>query len=925
MFSKSTLCFVFFLCFFLKLQAQQFVPEITNYSLNDYAFDTQNWGIDVNDDGIVFVANNAGLLVFNGQKWEKYYLPNRTIMRSVLCVGDRVYTGSYEEFGYWTKDYLGKYNYNSLVTALEKSVTISDEQFWQIIHHKGYVLFKSFSKGVYVYDGTKVNHIEGSFGTYDMCVYDDKVLFANRIKGIIEYKNNGVIPFNIIGSNNSFLSVNNLATISGKLFIFDLLKGGFLFDNESKKIDSLPQKLNSFLQNNILNKATFVSKSKLALGTIKKGIVIYDLAQRTTQFIHGELGMQNNTVLGLKNHNKNLWVALDNGLSRININSPIHFYTENSGNLGTVYDVAFFENSYYLGSNTGVYTFTEDNQLRLIEGLEDHVWNISATKEELLIGHNNGCFLVQKGKLIKRISEIGVFCTVKIPNKEEAYLQGTYYGINFLKKENENWNSIEIEGISFLVNNIVFESQYVIWASHPHKGLHRIELNRDYTRAIKSTYYGDHESFHQYKTNIHEVNDTILFYNSNKWFQYFKGKDSIGLSNKFQKLNEKDFIGEENNEGGWFINRSDVEAITYYDSKNQEVLKIDATEIKNRAVSKYEKIIIKDDSLRILNLNNGFAVFNINELKKQKATIIKPPAIDKIYSSRKQFSINDSILDFPFKDAQYLSFEIYTPEQYENNHLYTLSGKIKQKELVKNGKLIMQNMDYGDYVLSLANVELDNKEGTALNNFKFRVLPPWYLSTVMKTIYFLLFIGVLFLIYRINKTRIRRQQLILKRAHIRETQKRINQLESENLEKEVKTKKRELINSTDSIIRKNETIMVLLNELERLTEFSPNLYRTKKILTTSKKDISSNNDWKVFESNFNELNREFFKKLTTIQPKLTTKDLRLCAYINTGLTSKKIAPLMGISLRGVELHRYRLRKKLEIPSNDNLANFLRSI
>ena len=118
--------------------------------------------------------------------------------------------------------------------------------------------------------------------------------------------------------------------------------------------------------------------------------------------------------------------------------------------------------------------------------------------------------------------------------------------------------------------------------------------------------------------------------------------------------------------------------------------------------------------------------------------------------------------------------------------------------------------------------------------------------------------------------------------------------------------------------------MVLRNELIRIAESNPKISKTKKILEISKNEVQSFKDWKIFESNFNELNQDFFKKLIAIQPKLTTKDLRLCAYIKTGLTSKKIAPLIGISVRGVELQRYRLKKKLNVSANDNIASFLKN-
>lgn len=77
-----------------------------------------------------------------------------------------------------------------------------------------------------------------------------------------------------------------------------------------------------------------------------------------------------------------------------------------------------------------------------------------------------------------------------------------------------------------------------------------------------------------------------------------------------------------------------------------------------------------------------------------------------------------------------------------------------------------------------------------------------------------------------------------------------------------------------------------------------------------------------FETNFNELHEDFFKDILKNYPKLTSKDLKLCSYLKMNLTSKEIAPLMGISVRGVEVHRYRLRKKMGLNKKENLTNFL---
>ena len=102
-----------------------------------------------------------------------------------------------------------------------------------------------------------------------------------------------------------------------------------------------------------------------------------------------------------------------------------------------------------------------------------------------------------------------------------------------------------------------------------------------------------------------------------------------------------------------------------------------------------------------------------------------------------------------------------------------------------------------------------------------------------------------------------------------------------------------------------------------------------KVKSEIKKSIKINainkHEWEIFESNLNQVNDEFIIKLNKKYPKLTSKDIKLCIYLKMNLSSKEIAPLMNITFRGVELHRYRLRKKLEINQDENLNKLMLSL
>jgi DNA-binding CsgD family transcriptional regulator len=97
------------------------------------------------------------------------------------------------------------------------------------------------------------------------------------------------------------------------------------------------------------------------------------------------------------------------------------------------------------------------------------------------------------------------------------------------------------------------------------------------------------------------------------------------------------------------------------------------------------------------------------------------------------------------------------------------------------------------------------------------------------------------------------------------------------------------------------------------------------LLKKINKEIDNKQQKQVFETYFDEVHEEFFKRLKGKYPEISPREMRLCAYIRMDLTSKEIAVLLNITDRGVEISRYRLRKKLELPRETNLSTFLSNI
>ncbi|MEL6538902.1 MAG: hypothetical protein AAFQ98_26030 [Bacteroidota bacterium] len=152
----------------------------------------------------------------------------------------------------------------------------------------------------------------------------------------------------------------------------------------------------------------------------------------------------------------------------------------------------------------------------------------------------------------------------------------------------------------------------------------------------------------------------------------------------------------------------------------------------------------------------------------------------------------------------------------------------------------------------------------------------------------------------------------------------LHELEVSRLQSDLEQKQQELTASTTHLMRLNQTIGEMKEQLAtiNLTDrkgAEKQLHRlSHEVATLAQPD----EHWTHFEMLFNETHDDYIQRLKARFRSLTIRDLRLCSYLRLNLTSKEIAPLMGISYRAIEAMRYRVRKKLGLSTDDNLTAFL---
>lgn len=150
-------------------------------------------------------------------------------------------------------------------------------------------------------------------------------------------------------------------------------------------------------------------------------------------------------------------------------------------------------------------------------------------------------------------------------------------------------------------------------------------------------------------------------------------------------------------------------------------------------------------------------------------------------------------------------------------------------------------------------------------------------------------------------------------------QQKINDLQKNELEHS----KRELATSTLQILNKNKILSEIKETLEKI---KPNNSEVKEVVKNVSKKVKDNinldEDWEQFKMHFEKVNIGFFEKLQKQHPELSAGDLKVCAYIKINLSSKEIAQIMNISIDGINKRLYRIRKKINLSTENKLSAYL---
>lgn len=950
-------------CFPLYAQHTLGIPDIVNFSKQQYQSGTQNWDIRQDSNGIMYFANNDGLLTYNGSFWRTYKLPDRTHLRSIGIAADgKIYIGGQDNIGYFLPDVNGNLTYhslNELVPAAERSIG----EVWDIITYKNDVFFRARRKILRLSNQSITVYKLGKEWRY-MDVANGRLIAQDAEIGICAYEQNQWKTV-VTGSElPADFYVTSMLRLSADSTLLTTLKHG-IYVFTGNRLTRLNNPALATLSGARPYASCTINTTYLLIATRLDGCFVVTRKGDVIQHFSKGEGLQNNDVLcSYIDRDQNLWLGLDNGIDFIAYNNAIkHIYPDNRSTVAG-YSSVIYHNSLYLATSGGLYQAPLDtakdisfanSSFHLVSNTGGQVWNVSVLNDRLLMGHHEGAFLIENNTARLFASNGGYWSFLPIED-ENGHLQilgGGYYGINRFdvnKLYDTPAVQYNFESSRFLQ---VDEANKYIWVAHPYKGLYRIAYRHRFAESVLPFPAGQ-APLGLNNNFLFKIKGKIVLTSEHGVFEYDTRSEKFVASAFFNQLFQKmriSYLREDKAGNIWFVSGWNAGVI---DLSGKAPQLIYIPELYNQLVTGFENMNPIDANNVLIGSERGF--FHINyQAYKNNANRPIPVFISLVKAMGKK----DTLLFGGYAVNPHTPQIAYSSNSFRFEYASTLYGHQKSMEYSYwlegfddnwSGWSAKPEKEYtgllaGTYTFHVK-ARANQNSKSVVSSYTFTVLPPWYRSWWAYTVYTLLFLTLVLTVHTYQHNRYLQQQqkklTAQQQKHQEEQQqlqyiqeienskkeREIVELKNANLNADIEHKNSELASKAMNLVQKSEMLSSIKEELLRLQAtdvISKDSKDFKKLIRTIDKELDIHEDWEQFAVHFDTVHDNFLRMVKERFPDLTPNELKLCAYLRLNLSSKEIAQLMNISLRGVETSRYRLRKKLDLSNEASLYDFLLTV
>ncbi len=756
---------------------------ITNYRPSDYIGQPQNWTIAQDHRGMIYVGNQERLMEFDGVGWRAISHPRLRTVRS-LAVGKEgaVFVGGVGKFGYLAPNKGGLLEFVSLVDKLPEEEKRFGE-VWKTFVLDNYVYFFTMN-ALFRWNYRKLDVIkpETSFRSYFLCngklyVRLDSIGFTimegNRFRPIPGGKFFAKLPAFVL-----------LPHENGGLLVGTRYQGIFLYDGQ--RFTPFITDIDDYLKKNQLYRGIRLFSGDYALATLRGGLVIIDKQGRRKHLFTKASGLLDDNVKHVfQDKHKNLWLPLAYGISYVEYNSPLSIYDDRAGLPHIILSVLRYKGRFYAGTDYGLYAYAEEGAFKPVEGIDQSCWQLQVAGEELLAVTSKGIFQVMesRGKLLLR----GRFYTgIASRNDDSRVWAGMKDALCSLSKQEGEWRQERYINLkNFVVGGIIEDGDGNLWLS---------SLSGDVLK-IK---FSSHEPLNKYEVIKFDSTHGLPGEEVNVFWA--AGKVRFGTGAGLFCFNEKtggfvpdSLLGMEFADGSkrmfrlteaddrsiWFhAQRRNYWAVPYGDS----VYKIARRPLAWIPLQQTNAIFPEKDSTWFAT-SNGLIRFD--KLKNKKYELPYSPHIRQVTVNGEPYYHGEWAKYpggaggepvFPFSQRSF-RFQVAAPA-YEGagrtQYRFFLEGyESGWSDYTLESARIYTNLDAGFYCFKVQARNVHEVE-SAEDMFRFRILPPWYLTWWAYSLYLLLAVVGIFSLVKWRSGKLEREKRRLEKTVLNRTEE-INQ------------------------------------------------------------------------------------------------------------------------------------------------------
>jgi PAS domain S-box-containing protein len=832
------------------------IPHIENYSTKDFLNEMQNWTIVQDTRGFIYFGNSEGVLEYDGETWKNIKLTNHSAVRSLSITDNgRIYVGGTKEFGYLTTDIYGGTVYYSLSDRIKKK---NFESVWKVFSLGKEIYFFAGKEEIYKYeeevDSLFNIFIPERFNNFRGLLFDGDVYVTSINHGLGKIVNDSVLVLNILHDQAKKNIYCLEKTTENKILVGTRSDGLFQIEgelslNSDLVIKPFQYELNEYLKNAQIYSSVKLRNNYIVLTTLRGGIIILNELGKPITQLTKDLGLISNSVYdAYEDIEGNLWFAMEEGISKIELNSPFRKFNELNGLDGSFITVAELDNNFFIGTSLGINYLKEsdlDENIVSISTLSsDHIYNLTycklrnkQTSEKWLLGSSlRHIFYIDDQLRMKNIIDLyGCYSIVQSTKNEEDIFLGHTLGIHKLKMNFSKTGKPEfidngiLEGFNENVRHLVLSPEGNIWVSTAYNGIFYIALNNS----------GENKIYH------FDLSDGLPSLNGN-YISYINDKPIVITSKQFLTIsdvsaNPQDYkfiedscwglnkltdsitfsIVYNDDDDYWFGTNMGIIKLTFSENNKPEII---STPFKRNKNIDVEAILVDEQDNVWIGGRSELFVYDKSFKKSydfEFKTFFRKIILSKdsiIYNGGNPIhGANNQILSKKEFEYKYNSirFEFASPffqDEFSTTYSYRLNGYDDGWSQWSNENFVnYTNLNEGEYTFQVKAKNIFDVN-SSIQSFEFDISPPWYRSLVAYLLYIVLLIIIIYLsvTYYTRKLQLEKKKLevlILKRTKEIEQQKEEIKAQSEQL---LKTNKE--LEKLSIVARKTNNAIVILDK-----------------------------------------------------------------------------------------------------------------